>query len=809
MAIVTLPTNFAFSNIGSFRLQRASNTLRSKYTGQRQTILYPFAVWMIEGELRDYDGADAGKIRSFLGKLEGQANSFRLPVPGFSLPLSGYASNLNISADALVRSNVVTVSGGTANAAYLAEGDYITIQDELKLVTSLARLDASGNSTVNFTPPLRKAASVGTTLVSVNPTVLLTAADDDVADWSVGPPVRQGGSFKAIEDITTVSYSLSIAGNYYANSAYGSDANIGTEEAPFATLAYTLSKMQSGKVADLEGSWREALEPVLANLTFVNNDGLAIIDGADVATGWTAHASAANVWEKTNWTHNSASGAIARLTIYEDGMLLKRVADVAACSATAGTFVDIKESDGLTLTLRIHPTGNGNPNSNGKVYEATKRKYAFAAIGNNLVVSGIYAKRAIDNNGAFAVTGFNSDVSRVLSEYGTKHNILIFTGKVKSSIAFNSDPPTAYQGSNTSYVAFLPTGASGPYEFAECGAVQSEIIGTAFNGQVAFFAHAATVGPLFTSGTLRQCWGVGAVYGGHSGGAAGLQVEEGCYWNAQSMIARNDKYTVRYTLGFIPTTIAGVATPTNTLGEQTFIDSCYYFGPRINTSAPVFQMNGRDSDNDMAAILDHSVFVMGYSVSYGAHMFATGTANGGTVTSNYAIIAGSTGYALWIGNGIGYVGNNNIFWTKNQYHTEVKTYFQYHGVEYDTLAAWQTATGQDANSCYVKFSDQAAGNVNALFLAWKNAPGGTDINTIGPGAGDFRINPTARVYSGADVAYIGTFPNGAAITLAGAQNKWDWNDKQVVSGAPTRFPTVPKTLAESIAYCKNPDDWTF
>ncbi|HEX8351063.1 MAG TPA: hypothetical protein VF598_13955, partial [Hymenobacter sp.] len=93
MAIIPVPAALRFSKINSFKLQRATAILRSKYTGQAQRIAYPYAVWELEAALIEADGIGAGQIRSFLAQLEGQKNSFRLPVPGYSKPTTGYSSN--------------------------------------------------------------------------------------------------------------------------------------------------------------------------------------------------------------------------------------------------------------------------------------------------------------------------------------------------------------------------------------------------------------------------------------------------------------------------------------------------------------------------------------------------------------------------------------------------------------------------------------------------------------------------------------------------------------------------------------------
>lgn len=202
MAVIPVPTNFSFTAITKFTLQRASNIIRSRYTGAAQTISYPFAVWYLEGTLVDYDGANAGYIRSFLAQLEGQKNTFRLPVPGYTKPSTGYSGNGAVSIALAARASSLTMNGLTASTPILAEGDYFMFNDELKMATASVSSDGSGAATIPFKPASRKAATVGTTVQLQNPTLYLQAQGDDVATWGITPPFRHPVKFRAVEAIT-------------------------------------------------------------------------------------------------------------------------------------------------------------------------------------------------------------------------------------------------------------------------------------------------------------------------------------------------------------------------------------------------------------------------------------------------------------------------------------------------------------------------------------------------------------------------------------------------------------------------------
>jgi hypothetical protein len=201
MAIISVPAKFGFSSVSRFALQRASNVIRSRYSGARQVISYPYAIWELEATLVEYDSTQASLIRSFLVQLEGQKNTFRLPVPAYTHPSTTFAGNGTANGAAAARVSSIPVTGLTASIPIVSEGDYISINDELKLVTASVASNASGQATIPFKPALRKPIASGQAIIFQNPTILMQATNDDVASWGISPPARQNVKFKAMEAI--------------------------------------------------------------------------------------------------------------------------------------------------------------------------------------------------------------------------------------------------------------------------------------------------------------------------------------------------------------------------------------------------------------------------------------------------------------------------------------------------------------------------------------------------------------------------------------------------------------------------------
>jgi hypothetical protein len=172
-------------------------------------------------------------------------------------------------------------------------------------------------------------------------------------------------------------------------------------------------------------------------------------------------------------------------------------------------------------------------------------------------------------------------------------------------------------------------------------------------------------------------------------------------------------------------------------------------------------------------------------------------------TFNHCVIDAAGGQ-LSVGNGVPYAGDYNVFtrWRHPDGSAAGAMNGWFGNASRLTLAAWQAATGQDVHSVTLKASDQVSGGANAFYL-------GTALATGGPEVGDFRINPNARVYGGDLTEYIGTFPDGTPITDAGPQTHWDWDERAIAAGPPTRTPVFPPTLAEMRSYITAPEAWIF
>jgi len=189
--IITYPNAAGFPGFTTYdlKLVRKSFGLRSPFTGKRQVINTTYALWSFKGTYSLTDTTNAALLRSFLAQLEGQSNAFRLPIPEYSKPSTGYVGAAGLVNGSNQTGKSLVTDGWTASAAIFKQGDYFTINDELKLVTADATANGSGQLSISFEPALRASPADNLALVINNPTVLLASNEDDAANWTLRPPI--------------------------------------------------------------------------------------------------------------------------------------------------------------------------------------------------------------------------------------------------------------------------------------------------------------------------------------------------------------------------------------------------------------------------------------------------------------------------------------------------------------------------------------------------------------------------------------------------------------------------------------------
>lgn len=198
MTVIAVPEYIGFENC-EISLLRATVAHRSPFTGKRQVVTSAFALWQFSGKVVPLQGIPAGKLRSFLVQLKGQANTFRLPVPAAEVPLSAYSGTQGRVNTASGVGTSIATDGWTPNTLIVADGDYFNIGDELKMATADILSNGAGVCTLLFEPPLRTVPADNTIIKLDDPFIYLSASDDEIAKWGLKDYNTHDSNIKAIE----------------------------------------------------------------------------------------------------------------------------------------------------------------------------------------------------------------------------------------------------------------------------------------------------------------------------------------------------------------------------------------------------------------------------------------------------------------------------------------------------------------------------------------------------------------------------------------------------------------------------------
>lgn len=179
----------------------------------------------------------------------------------------------------------------------------------------------------------------------------------------------------------------------------------------------------------------------------------------DVLTGWADATGGA--WSNTFTAHvgiDTPNGGITQ--VIENGFPLSRQDSLAVCQANPGTYyapTTISSTTPMSITVYVHPTDGGNPNTNGKVYEATVRETFLAGRGSSRF-EGFYGRGSTTLSGSaihrsLATDGTDYAISRnFVVSHGVYHNHYMASGLMENGLALFCQVQTA--GGNLSHWVF-------------------------------------------------------------------------------------------------------------------------------------------------------------------------------------------------------------------------------------------------------------------------------------------------------------------------------------------------------------------
>jgi hypothetical protein len=567
---------------------------------------------------------------------------------------------------------------------------------------------------------------------------------------------------------------------YHVDSVNGLDTNDGSTPAlAFKTLAALPALIAGNSIGLARGSyWREELSFTVGGVSIkaYGEGAPPVIDGADIATGWTQPDPAyPDVWS-VSWTRAPVSPVNTEvLGLWLDGERPRLASSLADLQANGGWFADSRVAATTTVYVKGPVVG---------LYEIARRNHAiqcYYATGNT-TVEGIEAKRCLGHYNALSMGP--GAASRLLVRDGTIHHMVTQAASTTDVILTEADtaavpmPFTAYRPVGTGFTHMMRRVLS---LFSSSPSIH---LGKLVTPSV--YAHGSNpeqTGPI----DMEQCAFVG-MNGANLASAGASTIEGSFIQNAVSAgFMAGKASTIRRALMF-DTQVSGFGGQVDFIrfwsgNDSGSVSDCAGYGRKcvgVPCSGPALLP------------FTNCSFVAGAESCFNAS---------GPLSVHHCVVD-TAGGQLSVAAGATYIGDYNV-WT--WWRTNVATGSTRGNIgttQFFTLGQLQAATGQDAHSVGLKTSDQVSGNPNAFWL-------GTALGTGGPEVCDFRINPAAHVYGGDGTLYVGTFTDGTPITTVGAQTHWDWNARAIASGPPTRPPVMPATLAEMRSYIADPSAWNF
>lgn len=167
MAIITLPAGLEYDRL-DWRPVPTVQVNKSQWNNSRRVLDLDNGYMVASVVIEVATEAEARALRSFHAKLRGPANTFRLPAT----ECTQATGTITLASSASAGASTVSAAGWGGASALLVAGQYITIADQLLILT--ADVPASGtNRTLTFDPPLRAAASGGAAVTIGTPTGLV------------------------------------------------------------------------------------------------------------------------------------------------------------------------------------------------------------------------------------------------------------------------------------------------------------------------------------------------------------------------------------------------------------------------------------------------------------------------------------------------------------------------------------------------------------------------------------------------------------------------------------------------------------
>lgn len=150
----------------TWRPESNTKTFRSPFNGASQTVRFPGTRWVCSLTFNNLSDEKARRIDSLVAELDGEYGRVKIRDWG----RSGRTPAGSPLVDGANQTGTELHSKGwAAGTVVLRQGDYITVNDELKMVTADVSSASNGTALIPFAPMLRSSPPANAVIEVANP----------------------------------------------------------------------------------------------------------------------------------------------------------------------------------------------------------------------------------------------------------------------------------------------------------------------------------------------------------------------------------------------------------------------------------------------------------------------------------------------------------------------------------------------------------------------------------------------------------------------------------------------------------------
>lgn len=162
------------------------NSFRSSLNGFQQYSTLPGSRWGVSLSWTNRKGRGASRLQAQLSSLLGPVGVFKIRIPDYKR--YGTATGTGKVVSASVNATTITTNGWTpSQPLLLAAGDWIEINQQVYRVTADVASAADGTASIKVTPPVRRPAAAGQSVIVDNPYLYLRLTGSSGAEFALTP----------------------------------------------------------------------------------------------------------------------------------------------------------------------------------------------------------------------------------------------------------------------------------------------------------------------------------------------------------------------------------------------------------------------------------------------------------------------------------------------------------------------------------------------------------------------------------------------------------------------------------------------